>query len=75
MRIRIPIHPAFLKEKENVIEISEEKLKNYMPEVSKKKLEKAVEIIKMISKNSYIFIDEMRVELWVMVGLLLSLSK
>lgn len=65
MRIRIPIHPAFLKEKENVIEISEEKLKNYMPEVSKKKLEKAVEIIKMISKNPYIFIDEMRAKLYV----------
>ena len=42
MRIRLPIHPAFLKEKENVIEnvmeISEEKLKNYMPEVSKRKI-------------------------------------
>ncbi len=69
MRIRIPIHPAFLKEKENVIEnvieISEEKLKNYMPKVSKKKLEKAVEIIKMISKNPYISIDEMRAKLHV----------
>ena len=69
MRIRIPIHPLFLEEKENVIEnvieISEEKLKTYMSEVSKKKLEKIVKIIKMISENSYISIDEMKTELHV----------
>lgn len=51
MRIRILIHLAFLEEKENVIEISEEKLKIYMSEVSKKKL--GGRIIKMISENPY----------------------
>ena len=61
MGIRIPIHLAFLEEKENVIEISEEKLKTYMSEVSKKKLGgRIVKIIKMISENPYISIDEMK---------------
>ena len=36
---------------ENVIEISEEKIKKLMPEYSKKKLAKACEILKMISEN------------------------
>ena len=36
---------------ENVIEISEEKMKQLMPEYSKKKLAKACEILKMISEN------------------------
>lgn len=60
MGIRIPIHLAFLEEKENVIEISEEKLKTYMSEVSKKKLGRIVKIIKMISENPYISINEMK---------------
>ena len=60
MGIRIPIHLVFLEEKENVIEISEEKLKTYMSEVSKKKLGRIVKIIKMISENPYISIDEMK---------------
>ena len=62
MGIRIPIHLAFLEEKENVIEISEEKLKTYMSEVSKKKLGvgRILKIIKMISENPYISIDEMK---------------
>ena len=34
-----------------------------MPKASKKKIEKAVEIIKMISDNPQISIDEMRVSL------------
>ena len=36
---------------ENVIEISEEKIKRLMPEYSKKKLAKACEILKIISEN------------------------
>ena len=46
---------------ENVIEISEEKIKQLIPEYSKKKLTKAREILKMISKNPNISIDELRV--------------
>ena len=48
---------------ENVIEISEEKIKKLMPEYSKKKLSKACEILKMISKNPNISIDELRIAL------------
>ena len=48
---------------ENVIEISEEKIKQLIPEYSKKKLTKACEILKMISKNPNISIDELRVAL------------
>ena len=48
---------------ENVIEISEEKIKKLMPEYSKKKLAKACEILKMISENSNISIDELRIAL------------
>lgn len=48
---------------ENVIEISEEKIKQLIPEYSKKKLTKAREILKMISKNPNISIDELRVAL------------
>ena len=44
---------------ENVIEISEEKVKKLMPEYSKKKLAKACEILKMISENPNISIDEL----------------
>lgn len=69
MRIRIPIQPVFLEEKENVIEnvieISEKKLRTYMSEVSTKKLEKIVKILKMISENPYISIYEMKTELHV----------
>lgn len=48
---------------ENVIEISEEKMKQLMPEYSKKKLAKACEILKMISENPNISIDELRIAL------------
>lgn len=48
---------------ENVIEISEEKVKKLMPEYSKKKLAKACEILKMISENANISIDELRIAL------------
>lgn len=48
---------------ENVIEISEEKIKKLMPEYSKKKLAKAYEILKMISENPNISIDELRIAL------------
>ncbi len=48
---------------ENVIEISEEKMKQLMPEYSKKKLAKAYEILKMISENPNISIDELRIAL------------
>ena len=48
---------------ENVIEISEEKMKQLMPEYSKKKLAKACAILKMISENSNISIDELRIAL------------
>lgn len=48
---------------ENVIEISEEKIKKLMPEYSKKKLAKACEILKMISENPNISIDELRIAL------------
>lgn len=48
---------------ENVIEISEEKIKKSMPEYSKKKLAKACEILKMISENPNISIDELRIAL------------
>ena len=48
---------------ENVIEISEEKIKKLMPEYSKKKLAKACKILKMISENPNISIDELRIAL------------
>ena len=48
---------------ENVIEILEEKIKKLMPEYSKKKLAKACEILKMISENPNISIDELRIAL------------
>lgn len=48
---------------ENVIEISEGKMKQLMPEYSKKKLTKACEILKMISENPNISIDELRIAL------------
>ncbi len=45
---------------ENVIEISETQIKKRMPEYSNKKIAKAYEIVKMISENPQISIDEMR---------------
>jgi len=48
---------------ENVIEISEEKIKKIMPEYSKKKHAKACEILKMILENPNISIDELRIAL------------
>ena len=48
---------------ENVIEISEENIKKLMPEYSRKKLAKACEILKMISENPNISIDELRIAL------------
>ena len=48
---------------ENVIEISEEKIKKLMLAYSKKKLAKASEILKMISENPNISIDELRIAL------------
>ncbi len=45
---------------ENVIEISETKIKKRMPDYSKKKAAKAYEIVKMISDNPQISIDDMR---------------
>ena len=48
---------------ENVIEISEEKIKRLMPEYSKKKLAKACEILRMISEKPNISIDELRIAL------------
>ena len=48
---------------ENVIEISETRIKEMLPEFSKKKLVNAVEIIKMISENPQISIEEMRIAL------------
>ena len=48
---------------ENVIEISENNIKKIMPEHSKKKLAKACEILKMISENPNISIDELRIAL------------
>ena len=48
---------------ENVIEISEEKIKQLIPEYSKKKLTKVREILKMISKHPNLSIDELRVDL------------
>ncbi len=48
------------EENENVIEISETKIKKLMSEYSNKKIAKAYEIVKMISENPQISIDEMR---------------
>lgn len=48
---------------ENVIEISEEKIKRIMPEYSKKKLSKECGILKLISENPNISIDELRIAL------------
>lgn len=48
---------------ENVIEISYIQIKELLPEYSKKKLVKAVEIVKMILENPKISIEEMRIAL------------
>ena len=45
---------------ENVIEISEERLRISIPEYSKKKIAKAYDILKLISEKPHISIDEMR---------------
>ena len=50
---------------ENVIDISEERLKRFMPKASKKKIEKSITIVKLISENPHISIDEMRTVLHV----------
>ena len=71
MRIRIPIHPAFLEEDknvienviENVIDISEKRIRECIPSYSKKKAARAFEIVKMISDNPKVSIGEMRIEL------------
>jgi ATP-dependent DNA helicase RecG len=71
MRIRIPIHPAFLEGNKNVVEnvienvmdISEKRIRECIPSYSKKKAARAVEIVKMISDNPKVSIDEMRTEL------------
>ena len=71
MRIRIPIHPAFLEEDknvienviENVIDISEKRIRECIPSYSKKKVARAFEIVKMISDNPKVSIGEMRIEL------------
>ena len=71
MRIRIPIHPAFLEENKNVVEnvienvmdISEKRIRECIPSYSKKKAARAVEIVKMISDNPKVSIGEMRIEL------------
>ncbi len=48
---------------ENVIEISEEKIKELMPGYSKKKIAKACMILKMISENPNVSTDELRIAL------------
>lgn len=71
MRIRIPIHPAFLEGNKNVVEnvienvmdISEKRIRECIPSYSRKKAARAVEIVKMISDNPKVSIDEMRTEL------------
>lgn len=47
----------------NVIEISEEKIKELMPGYSKKKIAKACMILKMISENPNVSTDELRIAL------------
>ncbi len=67
MRVRIPIHLAFLEENknviENVIDITEKRIRECIPNYSKKKAVRAFEIVKMISDNPKVSIDEMRIEL------------
>lgn len=48
---------------ENVIEISEKYIQEKMPEYTKKKVQKALEILKLISEKPTISIDEMKVAL------------
>lgn len=50
-------------EDENVIENSERRIRELIPDYSKKKVAKAYEILKMISENPKISIDEMRIAL------------
>ena len=63
MRVRIPIHLAFLEENKNVIDITEKRIRECIPNYSKKKAVRAFEIVKMISDNPKVSIDEMRIEL------------
>ena len=44
-------------ESENVIEISEERIREWIPKYSKKKIARALEIVKMISENPQISIE------------------
>lgn len=48
---------------ENVIDISEKQISELIPEYSKKKVAKAIKIVKMILENPKISIDEMRIAL------------
>lgn len=47
----------------NVIEISEEKIKELLPRYSKKRIEKACVILKMIAENPNVSIEELRIAL------------
>lgn len=48
---------------ENVIDISEKRIRECIPSYSKKKAARAFEIVKMISDNPKVSIGEMRIEL------------
>ena len=60
--------PEFMLEEdknviENVIDITEKRIRECIPNYSKKKAARALEIVKMISDNPKVSIDEMRIEL------------
>ena len=56
--------PEFmLEEDKNVIDITEKRIRECIPNYSKKKAARALEIVKMISDNPKVSIDEMRIEL------------
>ena len=48
---------------ENVIDITEKRIRECIPSYSKKKAVRAFEIVKMISDNPKVSIDEMRIKL------------
>ena len=52
-----------MEENVNVIEISEKRIREILSEYSKKKVTRAFEIVKMISDNPKISIDEMGITL------------
>lgn len=52
-----------MEENVNVIEISEKRIREILSEYSKKKVTRAFEIVKMISDNPKISIDEMGIAL------------